>query len=133
MIILLFFVLVFLIAGHFPLSASSSTNEFVSIENAHCYPNPFKNEKQIAKIKFIVKSDIQNDDSTVSVIIFDFNGKKVWTKSLGQMNIPPNTEFVVKWGGENDLGDKVANGLYFCKIIVEANNTIYKVIKILVK
>jgi len=115
--------------------AANSTNETVTIVNAHSYPNPFDNEKEVTKIKFKIKSEVALNDVVISIMIVDFNGKKVWTKKLERAIVTPGTndEFEIPWGGENDIGEKVANGLYFCKIIVEANNTVYKVIKILVK
>jgi len=130
------FVFLLLIGIFLPdiIFSAGNTNETIKIVEAHCYPNPFKNEEEVTHIKFKIQSDVTNMNATISVFIFDFNGKKVWSKKLAQgIQIQPEIEFEVIWGGENDLGEKVANGLYFCKIILEANNTVYKVIKILVK
>ncbi len=39
----------------------------------------------------------------------------------------------MRLGEDNDMGERVANGLYVAKIIVDASNTRVKVFKILVK
>ncbi len=122
---------IFLMGNSFLVAVT--TNETIQITEAHNYPNPFDNEKEVTHIKFKIQSDVTNTSANISVIIYNFNGKKVWSKRVLQGEITPNEVFDVIWGGENDMGDKVSNGLYFCKIIVEANNTVYKIIKILVK
>ena len=112
----------------------SQTNEQVSIENAHCYPNPFDNEKEVGKIKFNLVTQKAVDNVKITIVIYDYNGKKVWTRYIeyGTLNAG-STAVIMRWGGENDIGEKVANGLYFCKIIVESGSTVYKLIKILVE
>ena len=126
--------ILFLSAFKIMAQTSTSTNEQISIHNAHAYPNPFNNEKEVAKIKFeiYVKKTINN--VSIAVVVYDFNGKKTWTKkeNVGKLD-PGYTTREILWGGDNDMGEKVANGIYYAKIIVEASNTKVKVIKILVK
>jgi flagellar hook assembly protein FlgD len=113
--------------------ATPATNEQVTIERAHNYPNPFDNRTEVTKIKFYVSADKAYNNADVSVVVYDFNGRKAWTKRL-VINIPVgNTPFEVLWGGDNDMGKKVASGLYYGKIVLEGPNTKFKVIKILVK
>jgi|YNPMSStandDraft_1061717.scaffolds.fasta_scaffold88401_2 flagellar hook assembly protein FlgD len=112
---------------------NGTTNETIKISKAYSYPNPFDNNKEVTHIKFVLSSDVTNRNGDISVIIYDFNGKKVWSKIEKGVKINPNETKEFIWGGENDLGNKVPKGLYFAKIIIEANNTCYKVIKILIK
>lgn len=114
---------------------SAPTNERISISKAHAYPNPFNNEREVTRIKFNLYTKKSLKPVSISVIIYDFNGKKVWTRRDKTDNLKPgdNNIDLIRWGGENDMGDRVANGLYYAKIIVEASNTKVKVIKILVK
>lgn len=113
---------------------STSTNEQISIHNAHAYPNPFNNEKEVAKIKFEIYVKKAIDDVSIAVVVYDFNGKKTWTKRINKPSLSSGYNTIkVLWGGDNDMGEKVANGIYYTKIIVEASNTKVKVIKILVK
>lgn len=114
-------------------AAAQTTNEQVSLNNVHNYPNPFHNKKEVTKIKFFAVSGKAYANAGVSILIFDYNGKKVWTKRTA-VNIPAgSTAFEVPWGGENDLGKKVAPGLYYGKVILEAANTKTRTLKILVK
>lgn len=113
-------------------SATSTTNGQISIQNAHCYPNPFDKNKEITTITFqIIAQKTFSQNPVVTIVIYDYNGKKVWTKQIQQ--VLPNTPVSVPWGGESDLGNKVANGLYYGKIIVEGSNTLAAIVKILVK
>lgn len=111
----------------------SKTNERISITDAYAYPNPFNNEKDVTHIKFTINSDVTNKNGVITVVIYDFNGKKVWSREQRENLFTPTDTKEIIWGGENDLGRKVCKGLYFAKIIVEANNTCYKILKILIK
>ncbi len=115
-------------------NTSTTTNEQIYIYEAHAYPNPFDNEKEVSKISFLLHVKKAIDDVSIGVIIYDYNGVKVWTKKASKKNLTAGTTPVkVLWGGENDMGDKVANGLYYAKIIIEGSNTKIEVVKILVK
>ncbi len=114
------------------LKAASTTNEQISIENPHNYPNPFNNNSEVTKIKFNIISEKINTVNIV-IVIYDFNGKKVWTKRETENISVGSTPKEIPWGGENDLGERMAKGLYYGKIIIEGPNTKVKVIKILVK
>lgn len=110
------------------------TNEQISIHSPHAYPNPFDNEKEVTHIKFDIYAQKSIAAPSLSIIIYDFNGKKVWTKKMDSNPLNPGyNAFKVIWGGDNDMGKRVANGLYYAKIIVESSNTKVKVVKILVK
>jgi len=133
-ILILFCVFVFIMDLKAADTNSQSTNKRISIVDAHAYPNPFDNEKGYTHIKFKIIGESTNISATstanVSIVIYDYNGKKVWTKR-GVMAV--NGTDGIEWGGDNDMGKKVANGLYFAKIIVEGVNTRTAVVKILVK
>lgn len=133
-LIISFIIVLFAAALPSLVEASSVTNEQINIEKAHAYPNPFDNEKEVTKISFQIYTKKGIDNLTAIVVIHDFSGKKVWTKKENRTGLIPGYNPVkILWGGENDMGDKVANGLYYAKIIVEGPNTKIKVVKILVK
>ena len=117
------------------LEAASTNTTQLTIQDAHVYPNPFDNEKEVTTFKIKIYSKDAINEMSLSIIIYDFNGKKVWTKKVslpakaaGEMELAP-----IGWGGDNDMAKKVANGLYFAKVIIEGTNTKAKVIKIMVK
>lgn len=113
--------------------SAQTTNQQVSLNQVHNYPNPFHNKKEVTTIKFFAAAGKAYANAGVSILIYDYNGKKVWTKRV-LINIPAgSTAFEVPWGGENDLGKKVAPGLYYGKVILEAANTKTRTLKILVK
>lgn len=114
---------------------TAKTNEQIRIVDPHNYPNPFKNTSEVTKIKFSVWSGKNAGQIQVSLVVYDFNGKKVWTKrtSLLITTVSGLTPCEIPWGGENDLGQKVASGLYYAKLILEGPNTKTTKIKILVK
>lgn len=113
---------------------TSYTNEQISVEKLHCYPNPFNNKSEVAKIYFEITSKVDLEDVKITAVVFNYNGKKVWTKLIEKKNLNKGTNvFKIKWGGENDLGVKVPKGFYYVKVIVESNNTVYKITKVIIK
>ncbi len=135
LLIFIFITIVFLIANNiFLKAATTSTNEQIYIKDAHIYPNPFNNREEVAKITFTIVNEVTLDSPKAYAVVYNYNGKKVWTKEkdLGNLTKGEN-KIIIRWGGENDLGDKVSKGLYFIKVIVESNNTVYKIIKVMVK
>ncbi len=115
-------------------AATVSTNEQISLEKVYCYPNPFNNKTEISKISFNIVNQVTLNNVKIYAVVFNYNGKKVWTKSIERNTIAAgDNNFIIKWGGENDLGEKVPKGLYYVKVIVESNNTITKIIKLLIK
>lgn len=130
-----FVLLIFIIGNPFKVFSQTNTNNSkISIVSNQCYPNPFDKNIEVTTIKFVIFSQKALAYNNIAIVIYDYNGKKVWTKQIQQVSlVVGNTTFLVPWGGENDLGNKVANGLYYGKIIFEGSNTLTAVVKILVK
>ncbi|MGC8654799.1 MAG: T9SS type A sorting domain-containing protein, partial [Candidatus Kryptoniota bacterium] len=74
------------------------------------YPNPFNPS---TNIQFSLPSQ-----ETINLSIYDVHGRLVSTLIDGQTYSPGN--YRVNWDGVNNLGEKVASGVYFAKI--EAGN-----------
>ena len=69
-----------------------------------CYPNPFTQEITI---------EIQNKKQTkITVEIYSVSGQRI--KNLYQ-GITQD-KLILKWNGTNDSGQKVAPGVYLCKV-----------------
>ena len=80
------------------------------------YPNPFliNDYNQVdgdGHVRFIYANP-ENDNSSID--IFDFAMDKVI--QLGTSHLVNNNESEVIWNGRNEYGDKVANGVYFCRL-----------------
>ena len=80
------------------------------------YPNPFliNDYNQVGgdgHVRFIY-SNPKNDNSSID--IFDFAMDKV--TQLSSFYMVNNTESEIIWNGKNEYGDKVANGVYFCRL-----------------
>lgn len=69
------------------------------------YPNPFNPETHFSYT--IAKN------TEVNLVIFNYLGQKV--KTLVSGNLPPGT-YHVTWDGRNDVGNRVASGMYFVKM-----------------
>ena len=73
------------------------------------YPNPFNPLKESMKIRYKLASD-----SIITMRLYDVNGRLVSiVMSEALRNKGVNTEL---WDGKNDVGDLIANGVYFAKI-----------------
>ena len=80
------------------------------------YPNPFliNDYNQVGgdgQVRFIY-SNPENDKSSIDV--FDFSMDRV--VQLNHTNMVNNKESEIIWNGRNEYGDKVANGVYFCRL-----------------
>jgi len=80
------------------------------------HPNPFliNDYNQVnndGHVRFIY-SNPGNDNSSIE--IFDFAMDKVI--QLNNSHLVDNNESEVIWNGRNEYGDKVANGVYFCRL-----------------
>jgi hypothetical protein len=71
------------------------------------YPNPFNPETWIPYQL--------SEDSPVSVSIYDTTGKLIRTLSLGfqSAGFYNSRERAAYWDGRNELGERVASGIYF--------------------
>ena len=79
-----------------------------------CYPNPFKDEMTI---------DIRNSEETrVDVAIHNLLGQKIKNLYKGSNK----GELMLKWNGANDSGNKVAHGVYLCKMNGQTIKIVYK-------
>jgi flagellar hook assembly protein FlgD len=67
------------------------------------YPNPFN---QITCIEYEIKRTCQ-----VQAWIFDIHGKKI--KSLISETLPAGRYRLI-WNGENDNGERLSSGIYYC-------------------
>jgi len=71
------------------------------------FPNPFNLETQI-KFKL-------SENAHVTINIFDLNGEKIRT-ILNERKT--SGEHILRWDGLNDIGERVASGVYFYQIEV---------------
>jgi hypothetical protein len=102
------------------------------ITDAHNYPNPFDPDREDTVIRFVI-----NEDSNITVRIYDFNGDLVSVIQRNDTLFKGTWEY--RWGGTNDNGRKVANGTYFAEILASGSysgqftgRTVRKIIKIAV-
>jgi glucuronoarabinoxylan endo-1,4-beta-xylanase len=87
-----------------PTSVESNANASPArFALAQTYPNPFSSS---AAIPYQIKKE-----SDVQITIYDILGRGVRTFSVGQQSIGLHN---VLWDGRNDLGERVASGVYFC-------------------
>ena len=75
------------------------------------YPNPFNPETWIPYQL--------SEDTPVSISIYDTTGKLVRTLSLGfqSTGFYNSREHAAYWDGRNDLGERVASGVYFYQLV----------------
>jgi hypothetical protein len=70
------------------------------------YPNPFSPATTIA---FEL-----SQPERVTIMVFDVAGRKVRTLQDGMMG---TAQHVVRWSGIDDAGQRVAPGVYFCRMV----------------
>ncbi len=89
------------------LDAIGKPNENQLLQN---YPNPFNPETWIPYQL--------SEDSSVSVSIYDTTGKLIRTLSLGfqSAGFYNSRERAAYWDGRNELGERVASGVYFYQL-----------------
>ncbi|MEI8114776.1 MAG: leucine-rich repeat protein [Bacteroidia bacterium] len=79
-----------------------------------CYPNPFTNEISI---------EIQNPKRTeISVDIYNLTGERIKTLATKRKD----EKLDLKWNGTSDSGQKVATGVYICKVNNQSKQLIYQ-------
>jgi glucuronoarabinoxylan endo-1,4-beta-xylanase len=101
-----------------PTSVESNANTPPArVELAQAYPNPFSSS---AAIPYQVKNE-----SDVQITIYDILGRAVKTFNIGQQSVGLHR---VLWDGRNDLGEKVANGVYFTRLHAGGESRVRKLI-----
>ena len=94
-----------------------------SLANAYAYPNPFN--PGTTDVSFTFENARPSD---VVITVYDWNGDKVRTIHAGQVPAGQNN---IKWGGDTEDGQPLANGAYLARI--EANDgrrTVTQVLKV---
>jgi flagellar hook assembly protein FlgD len=89
------------------VTSGSLTSPFTSIE---VYPNPFRD---VTNISFDL-----NEESTVTLVIYDMSGKKVI--SLLDRKLPAGTH-QIKWYGTSGKGETLESGVYIYRLISDNN------------
>jgi len=67
------------------------------------------------------------EEGNISIDIFDLTGNKI-ISLINNQNISEGKHIFV-WDGKNYKGKKVGTGLYFCKILINNNPFVVKMIK----
>ncbi len=94
--------------------------EEMSDVNTYNFPNPCSDSTTI-RFPLITKEEVK-------IIIYDINGKIIWTKTINQADAQIGVNYIV-WNLVNDSGQVVSNGTYICKIITK-NKVITKKIAV---
>jgi hypothetical protein len=95
----------------------SRINDLENKWDATCYPNPFSNFTRI-------EYGIQNQ-TTMKVDVLDINGHKVKTL-VNKIQQAGNYSLI--WDGNNDLGNPVSTGVYYCRFQSGEKNETIKMI-----
>ena len=92
---------------HSPFAAPLASTETALLPN---YPNPFNPETWIPYQL--------GRPSEVVLTIYDTNGQKVRTLDVGHQpsGVYESLERAAYWDGRNEMGETVANGVYFCTL-----------------
>jgi hypothetical protein len=91
----------------------------------HNYPNPFRGSNTTITFGLSQQSDI-------TIMIYDFTATLVATVAKDEPT-PASTDVEFTWDGTTDAGngDRLANGVYFCKVLAKTDSeTKYEIIKI---
>jgi len=81
------------------------------------FPNPF-DIQNINSVRFLFETNINNIINGV-ISIYDFNMDKVFEFNCTQNNPHLDDDYLCIWNGRNFNNEKVANGVYFCKINID--------------
>ena len=103
------------------LRASPPTSN-PNVENVYSYPNPFSptRHNQLDGDGHVrIQYDMRSTGS-VTVRIYDFAMEKVADVAVDKSRT--GGEWSEVWDGRNLLGDIVANGVYFCKVVIKENS-----------
>jgi len=104
-----------------PIATETPVVENFNEKTVYNYPNPVKDS---TIIRFPLK--IQQE---VSIVIYDINGKVVWTKELNSAGTFIGINTVV-WNVRNDMGVEVSNGVYLLRVKTK-NNAVTKKIAVI--
>jgi hypothetical protein len=109
------------ILDFFELETNTSIHNFNALDNNiefNSFPNPFNQNTS-----FLLK---QYHQQSVEIIVYDFNGKMIFTV-LEETILQPG-EYNFNWEGQSDNGQLMKNGLYFCKLRTGKNLAVIKLI-----
>lgn len=81
------------------------------------YPNPFNPETQI--------SFFLSERASVSLVVYNIFGQKV--KGLISVILPAGS-YKVTWDGTDDQGNRLASGVYFCRLSAGENTSTSKMV-----
>lgn len=111
--------------------ASSSTVEYYQSQDleisdaSYAWPNPATDQTELVVILN------RNNNVTLTVLIYDFAGKKVQTIINETQN---SNQIRIPWNLRNSAGNKVGRGTYFARVVAnDGVNRSERVIKIAVK
>ena len=109
-------------SGNYQISIITSVEEKpiavpAKIELEQNYPNPFSSTTAIS---YTIKTS-----KDVKITIFDILGREVKNYSVGYQSIGKHG---VMWDGINNVGDKVATGVYFYRLQAEHETIIRKMV-----
>jgi len=82
------------------------------------FPNPFNPETEIRLL-------VKNDNSQVSVKIYNLKGEFVINLFSGEMN---NGIKNIKWNGRDNNGNSVSSGIYYYKTTIENHSFVNKML-----
>ena len=77
------------------------------------FPNPFSTDKQVLTIMEKTKNSKKNFSAKVKVTIYNYVGKKVFSKRYHGKII---------WSGFDSSGNRMAPGVYFVKMLFHHND-----------
>ncbi|MCX6231097.1 MAG: T9SS type A sorting domain-containing protein [Bacteroidetes bacterium] len=83
-----------------------------------CFPNPFGLKTNI--------SINSNEKGKLSVLIYDFTGRLI--KDLTTNVVYDKGSYTFSWDGSDNSGNKLADGLYFCNIMLNNKSFTHKLV-----
>ncbi|MEO0160770.1 MAG: T9SS type A sorting domain-containing protein [candidate division WOR-3 bacterium] len=105
--------------GIFQVPVEENKQEGLQKISFQVIPNPFQNN-------CVVKFEIRNPKSEISLKIFDATGRLI--KSFNHLTSYQFNKIV--WSGDDEIGRKVPAGIYFVRLETDGQKYIEKVIKI---
>lgn len=111
---------------HWELFRAFQPTQGNNTPKTYAYPNPFSPSRhnRLDEDGFVRMQYSTTADTKVSVCIYDFALKKVATVIDGAAR-SGGREYSEIWNGKNDRGDQVANGVYFYKIELAGQGTLW--------
>jgi flagellar hook assembly protein FlgD len=99
---------------------------FASIEETYAAPNPFSPDDEVCRIYF----KTGKSSASVTIKIFDFAMFPVRTVIQNASRSTPDVLWTT-WDGKRDDGSQVANGVYFYRIEIDKDQTVWGKILVL--